>query len=270
MSRRPVPEFKPDGFLAFQWRRLMTGLCWACFGLGGLGLTLTWFPWINAVEKDPARRVRRARAVIAASFRLFMRLCEVLGVARYDVEDVRALRKVRGAIIVANHPTILDYVLICSQLPGMDCLVKAELTRNFFLKGVVRAADYLLNNQSEEILGDCRTRLGRGDNILIFPEGTRTVPGRPLKLKRGVAHIALRLGRPLQVVHIRCSGRWLDKSSAWWEIPRTRPVITLRMGEPINPADFLREGEEGYSLASRRLTRELTRVLSINNENNPK
>lgn len=32
---------RTEGRLAFEWRRLMTGLCWVIFGLGGLGLSRT-------------------------------------------------------------------------------------------------------------------------------------------------------------------------------------------------------------------------------------
>ena len=101
-------------------------------------------------------------------------------------------RSLRGTIIVANHPTILDYVLTASMLPEMDCLVKASLRHNFFLKHVIRAADYMSNDGSLETLEEITRRLEAGENILIFPEGTRTRAGVPMKLKRGVAHAALR------------------------------------------------------------------------------
>ena len=65
-------------------------------------------------------------------------------------ESLAQMRSLRGTIIVANHPTILDYVLTASMLPEMDCLVKASLRHNFFLKHVIRAADYMSNDGSLE------------------------------------------------------------------------------------------------------------------------
>lgn len=134
------------------------------------------------------------------------------------------MRSLRGTIIVANHPTILDYVLTASMLPEMDCLVKASLRHNFFLKHVIRAADYMSNDGSLETLEEITRRLEAGENILIFPEGTRTRAGVPMKLKRGVAHAALRTGCRLAVVHIRSSHAWLNKDTQWYEIPAVRPV----------------------------------------------
>lgn len=147
------------------------------------------------------------------------------------------------------------------MLPEMDCLVKASLRHNFFLKHVIRAADYMSNDGSLETLEEITRRLEAGENILIFPEGTRTRAGVPMKLKRGVAHAALRTGCRLAVVHIRSSHAWLNKDTQWYEIPAVRPSIRLTFEGMIDPKDYLREGEDGYSLASRRLTEAMRREL---------
>ncbi len=251
-----------------ELRRLLTGLSWVVFGTGALLLTLLWFPYLNFFEHNKERRIKRARASISCSFRLFLRMLVVLGVTRIELEDIQQLRTVKGAIIVANHPTILDYVLIASQLPELDCLVKAELKQNFFLKGVVAAADYLLNDHGEAILQDCEARLARGDSILIFPEGTRTVPGEPLKLKRGVAHIALRLNAPIEVLAINAPPRWLSKHAKWYEIPRRGSTLRVHRVGRVLPSDFVDESEQTHSLSSRRLTRHLSDILTKELKNN--
>ena len=83
-----------------------------------------------------------------------------------------------------------------------------------------------------------------------------------MKLKRGVTHMALRAGCDLAVVHIRSSHRWLDKESQWYEIPLVCPTITLTYAGLMRTADYLKEGEVGFSLASRRLTRAMELELS--------
>ena len=85
--------------------------------------------------------------------------------------------------------------------------------------------------------------------------------GVTMKLKRGVAHAALRTGCRLAVVHIRSSHAWLNKDTQWYEIPAVRPSISLTFEGMIDPKDYLREGEDGYSLASRRLTEAMRREL---------
>ncbi len=130
---------EPDSFLKLQIRRLATGFCWAVFGIGGLTLSLTAFPVIRAATDSKETSVLRTRRLISASFRLFFRLTHLLGVMEADTAGIQCLKDKKGVILVANHPTLIDYVLIASVIPETDCIVKSALTGNFFLKRVVRA-----------------------------------------------------------------------------------------------------------------------------------
>ncbi|MCV5917096.1 1-acyl-sn-glycerol-3-phosphate acyltransferase, partial [Escherichia coli] len=125
-------------------------------------------------------------------FRLFLTVAKGLGVLDYRIDGAEILRQERGCLVVANHPTLIDYVLLASVMPETDCLVKSALLKNPFLGGAVRAADYLLNSEAETLLPRCQQRLAQGDTILIFPEGTRTKPGEKMTLQRGAANIAVR------------------------------------------------------------------------------
>ena len=125
---------EPDSFLKLQIRRLATGFCWAVFGIGGLTLSLTAFPVIRAATDSKETSVLRTRRLISASFRLFFRLTHLLGVMEADTAGIQCLKDKKGVILVANHPTLIDYVLIASVIPETDCIVKSALTGNFFLK----------------------------------------------------------------------------------------------------------------------------------------
>lgn len=92
----PNPE--RDTWLIYNLRRLLTGFCWVCFGLGGLLMSLFWFPYLNIAEKDKDRRVLRARKSISASFRLFMKLCDVLAVTGTDLSSIEQLKQAKGTI----------------------------------------------------------------------------------------------------------------------------------------------------------------------------
>ncbi len=87
--------------------------------------------------------------------------------------------------MVANHPSLIDYVMLASVMPETDCMVKSALLKNPFVSGVIRAADYLINDQADALLPASRQRLQQGDTILIFPEGTRTVPGKKCSYSGG-------------------------------------------------------------------------------------
>lgn len=169
------------------WRAAMTGVCFALFGLGGLLLSVVWFNLLLVAVRDKQRRRSLARRSISASFRLFLTVVKSIGVLDYHIEGQAMLRQDRGCLVVANHPSLIDYVMLASVMPETDCMVKSALLHNPFLSGVIRAADYLINDQAEKLLPACRQRLRQGDTILIFPEGTRTLPGEKMTLQRGAA-----------------------------------------------------------------------------------
>lgn len=91
------------------WRLVMTGFCFALFGVGGLLLSLVWFNLLLIVQRDRANRRRLARRSIAASFRFFLTVARGLGVLDYRIHNLDALRSDRGCLVVANHPTLIDY-----------------------------------------------------------------------------------------------------------------------------------------------------------------
>ncbi|STJ08798.1 phospholipid biosynthesis acyltransferase [Escherichia coli] len=148
--------------LEWTWRLVMTGLCFALFGLGGLLLSVVWFNILLVLVWDTSRRRRLARRSIAASFRLFLTVAKGLGVLDYRIDGAEILRQERGCLVVANHPTLIDYVLLASVMPETDCLVKSALLKNPFLGGVVRAADYLINSEAETLLPPLPTATGTG------------------------------------------------------------------------------------------------------------
>lgn len=252
-------------YISYGWRVAATGVCFSLFGLGALVLSLGWFNLLSLAVRDRERRLRMARRSISLSFRLFLRICSLLQVFDYRFEGFDKIGWDRGVLLVANHPTLVDYVLIASRLPETDCLVKSGLMRNPFLRGVVKSADYLVNDRHEELLGESGERLGRGENILIFPEGTRTTPGSGIKLKRGCANIALRCHCDIRIINIKCSEYYLTKNTKWYHLPVRKPHFTVSAGERISIETFMQEHQaSAMPLLARRLTSFLKPQLEFN------
>jgi 1-acyl-sn-glycerol-3-phosphate acyltransferase len=189
---------------------------------------------------------------------------ESLRVIDYKIEDAECLNDGSGCIIVTNHPTLIDVILIGSALPQCCCIVKQEIWHNVFMRGVATAAGYIPNVNGPELLKRCEALLGERDTLLIFPEGTRSVPSKPIKIKRGAANLAVRLKRDLRLVHIDCEPATLLKGQKWYEIPHRRPFFHVRVKERIRIEKFL-EGSPHLSIAARRLTEYLDAVLAPGN-----
>jgi 1-acyl-sn-glycerol-3-phosphate acyltransferase len=70
--------------------------------------------------------------------------------------------------------------------------------------------------------------------LILFPEGTRSVPGKALDFQLGAAAVAVRAGRPLLPVIISCDPPTLAKGEPWYAIPPRRVHFRMRVLEPVD------------------------------------
>jgi 1-acyl-sn-glycerol-3-phosphate acyltransferase len=242
------------------WRIVATGFCFTLFGLGGLVLTFIVFPLLTFSIKNKISRELRVQKTIQTSFFLFCETMRITGAIDYQIVGAEKLKQDRNCVIVANHPSLIDYVLITSQLKQCDCLVKEAIWRNPFMRGVVTSAGYIPNKDPELLLTRCEERLNRDHVVLIFPEGTRTIPGSSSKLQRGAAQIAVKTKSDLRVVHITVAPLFLTKQSKWYEVPDKKPLFIVEVKDKIAITDFI-NSEESSSLTVRKLNKHLDSVL---------
>lgn len=242
------------------WRVIATGSCFAIFGIGALCLTFIVFPLMTWATRNQSQREMRVQLIIQQAFDLFCRTMKLTGAIDYRFDNVEQLQQERNCLIVANHPSLIDYVLIASHLPQCDCLVKAAIWHNPFMKGIVKAAGYIPNRDPESLLDDCSQRLNRGNVLLIFPEGTRTTPGQTSKLQRGAAQIAVRTQTDLRVVHVTVSPNFLTKQMKWYQVPDVKPFFHVEVKDKINVDEFI-QNSDSPTTAARQLNRHLSSAI---------
>jgi 1-acyl-sn-glycerol-3-phosphate acyltransferase len=238
----------------YCWRLIATGGCFAIFSFGGFLLWLLVFPSLRLFSAT--RRSERIRWVIHRSFRAFLRLMESVGIMRMEVDGGDRLRECGGSLVLANHPTLIDVVALVSLMPSTSCVVKEALRNDPFLGGVVRSAGYLSNSDADGLVEDCARDLRAGRPLIVFPEGTRTWPGTPLRFLRGAAYIALRSGAPVLPVLIDCQPSTLTRKEKWYQIPSRPFRLRIKVLDPF-PVDRRAASGEAQTLAARRLTRAL-------------
>lgn len=243
------------------WRTLATLAAFASFGLGGMLLWLLVFPSLHLLVLDARRRQTIARGLVQKLFRLFVSWMRLLGLLTYEIRGEERLKR-QGLLILANHPTLIDVVFLIGMVRNADCVVKSGLATNLSTRGAVRATGYISNTQGGELIQSCAGSLSRGGNLVIFPEGTRTRLGEPLRLQRGAAQIALRAHTDITPVFIRCEPAGLMKGQPWWQIASQRLHFTICVGEDIAIAPFAVGSGGETALAARRLTEYLTEYFS--------
>lgn len=243
------------------WRIFATALSFACFGIGGMLLWLVVFPLQSLIWRDPIRRQRAARTVVQGVFRLFIGFMRSLGLIRYEVHGVEKLQR-RGLLILANHPTLIDVAFLIGLVPNASCVVKSTLASHPCTRGPVRATGYICNNPDADLLLACIDTLAAGSNLIIFPEGTRSRPGQPLKMQRGAAQIALRGGLDITPVRIQCEPLGLYKGQPWWTVAKRPLRFTIEVGDDLSSAPVLEAAGGEHGRAARRLTESLIQFFS--------
>src|ERR1022692_977693 len=103
----------------------------------------------------------------------------------FSVEDEKTLIGSGPGLVIGNHPTLLDVVVLISRLPQADCIVKKELWNNMFLRGIVTRAGYLPNDDGPGLVAAALERVKKGRRVVIFPEGTRSLPEGLLPFTHG-------------------------------------------------------------------------------------
>lgn len=237
------------------WRVFATGLSFVAFGIGGLLLRVVIFPLLNMLVRKREQRIGRARGIIKVTFQCFVGFMQMLGVLRYEIVGQERLER-DGLLILANHPTLIDTVFLMAIVRRADCIVKAGLWNNPFTRGPVQAAGYINNDQGLDLVEDCIASLRGGNNLIIFPEGTRTPANGQIDLRRGAANIAVRGRRDVTPVVIHCEPMTLGKGEKWWQVPARRVRFRIEVREDIRIDSFVADGASEV-MAARHLTQYL-------------
>ncbi|WP_339896800.1 lysophospholipid acyltransferase family protein [uncultured Gilvimarinus sp.] len=238
------------------WRVAATGFCFSFFFAGGLLQSLLVFPVIYALPGAKDKKARRVRSLQQRTFAGFVQLMQLFGLIRVTLHNSELLAQSPGCLVVANHPTLIDVVILFAKLPQANCVVKGELWRNRYLKGVMRAAGFISNDSGERLLRGCQQALSRDEAVLIFPEGSRTAAGKAPSFKRGFANIAVRTGAPILTTFITCNPLTLTKGAPWYRIPPRRAEINIYFAELLQPQTLVDDFED-KPRAARLLTRHL-------------
>lgn len=253
-SRLNKPE--ADHWLMKNVRRLLTGISFLVFSAGSLNLTFAVLPLILLFSPEPSVRRKRTQNTISWHFRFFLKWMQTLKLMHLNITGVERLQRIseshQGVLVIANHPTLIDVLVLMAYMPEADCVVKTGLYRNFFLRRIVISAGYIPNSDPQKLLEDCTRTLNEGRTLIIFPEGTRTLPGHSLKFQRGISHIALQAGCSICPIYLRCEPATLGKHQKWHDIPDRAFEFSVRVGEKISVTPWL--GNQPIGIHTRQLT----------------
>jgi len=189
------------------WLTVVSLWVWLVFGLA----TLLTFPvmillYLITARKDPGRY-------------LVGRVFRQIGVLTFKVNPLWTVR-ISGAkvenprrpyVVVSNHESFADILLLCNLPWEMKWMSKVEILRIPYLGWMMRlAGDIPVDRASREsavkALELCRRTLKNRVPVMIFPEGTRSTTDELLPFKDGAFRLAIKTGvaiLPLALVGTR-------------------------------------------------------------------
>lgn len=240
------PLLKPVAWLTLQFLLLALGLMSLCWNAVAL-LVRPLLP------RERGERV--GRTAISFGYAAFWWLARRSGLLRMDASALDGLATERGLIIAANHPSLLDALMLVARLPRSACIMKASLMRNPFLGPGARLAGYVYGESGTAIVRLAVRELRDGGQIVMFPEGTRSIC-RPMNpLRPGFTMIAKLARVPVQTVFIETTSPYLGKHWPLWRLPPLPIEFRVRLGRRFAPQDdemaMLHEIEAHFSAGLR-------------------
>ena len=157
-------------------------------------------------------------------------------------------KRVKGAtyVIISNHQSILDILLLNSLRYKFKWISKIENIKLPVLGWYLRMADYITVNRGNEeskaeMLEKSYNYLMHGTSIMIFPEGTRSPDKEIGFYKKGAFQLAIQAGVSILPILIDGTGDILPKHGL---IFSSGHRIRIKVLDPVQPASFMNDTPE--------------------------
>ena len=228
-------------------RSLLSGAFFLAYGL----LTLGFAPLLII----PIWQPRQFRTLIRFFYRAFVLCARWTGLFRVNLDPAtrQTLASLHGSIIVMNHVSLIDIVVIIAHIPAATAIAKPAVLRNPCLAIVAKRMFIVNDGDAAAVISAAASSLADGVNVVVFPQGTRG--GKTFH--RGAAHLALISRRPIQPVRIDYDPPVLAKGQPWWDVGPRTIQISLAIRPQITPT-----APDSHS-AARELTSQLASILAL-------
>ena len=156
----------------------------------------------------------------------------------YEVQGLENIPPHTGFIVMSKHSSTWETIALQLFFPPMVWVVKRELMRLPFFGWGLKAMDAIGIDRGtgrkaiKQLVDEGRQRMDEGRIIMLFPEGTRVMPGQHKPFKIGGAILAAQTGYAILPVAHNAGEFWPRHS--WIKWPGKIKVV---IGEPILPGE---------------------------------
>ena len=178
-------------------------------------------------------------------------------IIKINCDDIENIRNIKNSVIVSTHPSFLDIVVLMSIIPYSTCFVSEKLSRNPFLKGIVKYLFILEGQDLEKWLNDACNKLENGMNIIIFPMGTRHKKDEHKKIRRGASLIAQKSQKDIVILDMKTSFGFLQINQPFYDAGEETVEYYLKYVDKINTKEYLNKYPDEVTFKT-----EITKLLS--------
>jgi 1-acyl-sn-glycerol-3-phosphate acyltransferase len=206
MGERLLHSFMAGTLLHRTSDVLVTLCCWVYFIFG---FVLIFSPFYCLALLFPARTEYYFQRLNSIFYKGFFALLRIIA-PRLQWAIDPAIREIRSAVVICNHLSYLDPILLISLFERAKTVVKPVFFSVPVFGAVLTRAGYfpststgphrgLMITQMEAMAGF----LEQGGNLFIFPQGTRRKDGTVGELNEGAIKIARFCKAPIYILCLR-------------------------------------------------------------------
>jgi 1-acyl-sn-glycerol-3-phosphate acyltransferase len=215
----------------------LTVIVWVYFLFGYLVLLPIFFVPYYVICRDTAAALQKLNHLHLKTFFLLTRI--LMPRITYQIDP--QVRSLTSSVIVCNHISYLDPIVLISLFPRQTTIVKNTFFSVPIFGWFLKKAGYVPSSPSEMYgpaminnLEDIKSHLAAGGNLFVFPEGTRSRTGRLAPFNRGVFSIARYCNTDLKLVLIRNTDK-LFRPGTFSFNTRESNIISLELIATLKP-----------------------------------
>ncbi len=200
----------------------------------------------SLLVKDQEMRRRKLHQILCFFARLVTLWHGIPGV-KFSVGNPHKEDFHKPAIIICNHQSHLDLMIMLMLTPRLICLTKDWVWNNPFYGYIIRNAEfYPVSEGTETLMPKLQSLVERGYSIAVYPEGTRSQNCSISRFHQGAFHLAQQLELDVLPLILYGAGKALPKKG---KLLRKWP-IRIELDKRLSPAEMLALGDTPREQAS--------------------
>jgi len=219
---------------------------WSYYTAGFMVFFLPVYIFGFLVMKDPQPLFQRLNHQF---YRIFFSLSRIL-IPGLTIHIPPEVRDVKSSVIICNHISYIDPILLISLYPMHRTIVKGSIFRMPVFGWFLRHSGYIPDSVDDsdglamkDVITGLAEFLSKGGNLFVFPEGTRMPGGSIGSFHKGAFSLARKCRAPIVVLRIRNTDNLMKPGNLWYSTCFHNPVSVGFLAR-LDP-DY---GSPGFSL----------------------